>query len=168
MKQIVDKLNKIAKAIDENVDIPESNLITDSLDAITTALGGTPNDSSLIVDKLEDIAGVATGGGGGESLFKICNLQINAGNYSVELTAPLYSEIPSELGIGEGYFLNSLTSNLDSGIYKIVVPKSSFCVASILPPTAAVVITTTGDIQMFQEGLYMITGDCTVIASNPK
>lgn len=68
MKQIVDKLNKIAKKIDENVDIPNTDLITDSLDAITTALGGTPNDSNLIVDKLEDIAGVAHGGGGGTEI----------------------------------------------------------------------------------------------------
>lgn len=59
MKQINDKLNKIAKAIDETVELPETNLITDSLDAITKALGGTPNDSNLIVDKLDDIAGVA-------------------------------------------------------------------------------------------------------------
>lgn len=62
MKQIVDKLNKIALAIDENVEVPTSDLIIDSLDAITTAFGGTPNDSNLIVDKLEDIAGVAHGG----------------------------------------------------------------------------------------------------------
>ena len=62
MKQIVDKLNKIAQAIDENVELPTSDLIIDSLDAITTAFGGTPNDSNLIVDKLEDIAGVAHGG----------------------------------------------------------------------------------------------------------
>ena len=59
MIQIVDKLNEIAKAIDESVEIPQTDLITDSLDAITKALGGTPNDSNLIVDKLEDIAGVA-------------------------------------------------------------------------------------------------------------
>ncbi len=59
MEQINEKLNKIARAIDETVELPETNLITDSLDAITKALGGTPNDSNLIVDKLEDIAGVA-------------------------------------------------------------------------------------------------------------
>ena len=64
MKQIVDKLNDIAKAIDPNVTIPSTNLITDSLDAITKAYGGTPSDSDLIVDKLEDIAGVAHGGEG--------------------------------------------------------------------------------------------------------
>ena len=62
MKQIVDKLNKIALAIDENVEVPTSDLIIDSLDAITTAYGGTPNDSKLIVDKLEAIASVAHGG----------------------------------------------------------------------------------------------------------
>lgn len=59
MKQIVDKLNKIAKKIDDSVELPNTDLITDSLDAITKALGGTPNDSNLIVDKLDDIAGVA-------------------------------------------------------------------------------------------------------------
>ena len=66
MKQIVDKLNEIAKAIDESVELPDTGLITDSLDAITKAFGGTPNDSNLIVDKLDDIAGVASGGGGGD------------------------------------------------------------------------------------------------------
>lgn len=65
MKQIVDKLNKIAKAIDENVELSDRDLIIDSLDSITKAFGGTPNESNLIVDKLEDIAGVASGGGGG-------------------------------------------------------------------------------------------------------
>lgn len=59
MKQIVDKLNKIAKAIDENVELSDRDLIIDSLDSITKAFGGTPNDSNLIVDKLDDIAGVA-------------------------------------------------------------------------------------------------------------
>lgn len=62
MKQIVDKLNKIAKAIDESVELPTTDLIIDSLDAITTAYGGTPNDSNLIVDKLDAIAEVAHGG----------------------------------------------------------------------------------------------------------
>ena len=62
MKQIVDKLNKIALAIDENVEIPTTDLIIDSLDAITKAYGGTPNDSKLIVDKLEAISEVAHGG----------------------------------------------------------------------------------------------------------
>ncbi len=65
MKQIVDKLNKIAKAIDENVELSDRDLIIDSLDSITKAFGGTPNESNLIVDKLEDIAGVVHGGGGG-------------------------------------------------------------------------------------------------------
>lgn len=59
MEQIVDKLNKIAKKIDDSVELPTTDLITDSLDVITKALGGTPNDSNLIVDKLDDIAGVA-------------------------------------------------------------------------------------------------------------
>lgn len=62
MKQIVDKLNNIAKAIDENVELPTTDLIVDSLDAITRAYGGTPSDSNLIVDKLEDIEEVAHGG----------------------------------------------------------------------------------------------------------
>ena len=62
MKQITDKLNKIAQAIDESVELPTTDLIIDSLDAITKAYGGTPNDSNLIVDKLEAIAGVAHGG----------------------------------------------------------------------------------------------------------
>lgn len=62
MKQITDKLNDIAKAIDESVELPTSDLIVDSLDAITKAFGGTPSESGLIVDKLDDIAKVATGG----------------------------------------------------------------------------------------------------------
>ena len=83
MKQIVDQLNKIAKKIDENVDIPNTDLITDSLDAITTALGGTPNDSNLIVDKLEDIAGVATGGGGSATITRTYTL-LPAGTYTAQ------------------------------------------------------------------------------------
>ena len=67
MKQIVDKLNKIAKKIDESVEIPQTDLIIDSLDAITKAYGGTPNDSNLIVDKLEDIYNNIGSGGGGDT-----------------------------------------------------------------------------------------------------
>lgn len=63
MKQIVDKLNKIAKKIDGSVEIPQTDLIIDSLDAITKAYGGTPNDSHLIVDKLEDIYNNISSGG---------------------------------------------------------------------------------------------------------
>lgn len=55
MKQIVDKLNKIAKKINDNVELSDRDLIIDSLDSITKAYGGTPNDSNLIVDKLDDI-----------------------------------------------------------------------------------------------------------------
>lgn len=64
MKQIVDKLNKIAKAIDSDVTISNRKLIIDSLDSITKAFGGTPNNSKLIVDKLDDIANYVHGGGG--------------------------------------------------------------------------------------------------------
>lgn len=85
MEQIVDKLNKIAKKINENVEIPDSDLIIDSLDAITTALGGTPNDSKLIVDKLEDIAGVATGGGGGQETVTKTYKIMPAGTYQLQL-----------------------------------------------------------------------------------
>lgn len=63
MKQIVDKLNKIAKAIDSDVTISNRKLIIDSLDSITTAFGGTKTNSKLIVDKLEDIANCVHGGG---------------------------------------------------------------------------------------------------------
>ncbi len=86
MKQIVDKLNKIAKKIDENVDIPNTDLITDSLDAITTALGGTPNDSNLIVDKLEDIAGVAHGGGGSSNEEYVI---LPSGEYTIDPDKPI-------------------------------------------------------------------------------
>ena len=65
MKQIVDKLNKIARAINSNIRIPNKKLIISSLDAITLALGGTPNNSHLIVDKLDDIAKNISHGDGG-------------------------------------------------------------------------------------------------------
>ena len=64
MKQIVDKLNKIAKKINENVELSDRDLIIDSLDSITKAYGGTPNDSTLIVDKLDDIYNNIGSGGG--------------------------------------------------------------------------------------------------------
>lgn len=69
MKQIVDKLNKIARAVDSNVTLPSRKLIIDSLDAITTAFKGTIVNSNLIVDKLDAIAwavGQYDGGGGSD------------------------------------------------------------------------------------------------------
>ena len=81
MKQITDKLNDIAKAIDESVELPTSDLIVDSLDAITKAFGGTPSESDLIVDKLDDIAKVATGGGGGSVPCLTINVEMNGLEY---------------------------------------------------------------------------------------
>ncbi len=85
MKQITDKLNDIAKAIDPNVTLPTTNLITDSLDAITKAYGGTPTDSDLITDKLVDIRNVATmGSGDGEGINPVGTLSIKEnGEYNV-------------------------------------------------------------------------------------
>lgn len=81
MKQIVDKLNKIAKKINENVELSDRDLIIDSLDSITKAYGGTPNDSTLIVDKLEDIYNnIGSGGGGGvEMLHCVATIVNNTG-----------------------------------------------------------------------------------------
>lgn len=137
MKQIVDKLNIIAKAIDETVELPETNLITDSLDAITKALGGTPNDSNLIVDKLDDIAGVAepkpTGNieltenaenvdiaqyatatvnvsGGGVSYKKLSVHFVNDSGLAVPSTI-----LPSILLEEDKLFLNGTPLNLDDG-----------------------------------------------------
>ena len=77
MKQIVDKLNKIAKKINENVELSDKDLIIDSLDSITKAYGGTPNDSNLIVDKLDDIYNnIGSGGGGGGTNIPLCELTI--------------------------------------------------------------------------------------------
>lgn len=78
MKQIVDKLNKIAKAIDENTTIPKRKLIIDSLDAITKALQGTIVNSHLIVDKLDRIAkAIKDYHGGGGNSFEYKEVAIN-------------------------------------------------------------------------------------------
>ena len=91
MKQIVDKLNKIAKAIDSDVTISNRKLIIDSLDSITKAFGGTPNDSKLIVDKLDDIANYVHGGGTYTETYQF----IKGGTYTA--TSPnLFLEIGSD------------------------------------------------------------------------
>ena len=119
MKQIVDKLNKIAKKIDENVDIPNTDLITDSLDAITTALGGTPNDSNLIVDKLEDIAGVAHGGGGGGVTNPVIEITL-INNTGSTITPYLYINHENEVVSVRYAIENGETKVVDS----IVIPES--------------------------------------------
>lgn len=83
MKQITDKLNKIAKAIDPSVEVPSTDLIIDSLDAITKAYGGTPTESNLIVDKLEDIADGLESGGGGQKPTGTIEITEN-GTYDVK------------------------------------------------------------------------------------
>ena len=96
MKQIVDKLNKIAKAIDSDVTISNRKLIIDSLDSITKAFGGTPNDSKLIVDKLEDIANCVHGGGGSIPFCTITFVNNTANEvYPVDYASQSF---------GEGYF----------------------------------------------------------------
>ena len=91
MKQIVDKLNKIAKAVDENVEIPATDLITDSLDAITDAFGGTKTDSKLIVDKLDDIANCVHGGGG--SSITLESLSVTSNGHHVAPSGVAYDEV---------------------------------------------------------------------------
>lgn len=120
MKQIVDQLNKIAKKIDANVDIPNTDLITDSLDAITTALGGTPNDSNLIVDKLEDIAGVAHGGGGGSGVDNpILTIEVDTTDYTGE------PGTLNLLSLKDGSVWEEWTSILgeSTSTFEILVPK---------------------------------------------
>lgn len=159
MKQIVDKLNKIAKKIDENVDIPNTDLITDSLDAITTALGGTPNDSNLIVDKLEDIAGVAHGGGGGSDLFETVELTITlAGGASYDLIAPaFYTE-------EEENFIISIDENLEDAenVFNIIIPTNGSAYIKIIPSAGANVFIDSGDITQAGANSYTITGNAEV------
>lgn len=85
MKQIVDKLNEIARAIDESVELSDSDLIIDSLDSITKAYGGTPSDSNLIVDKLDDIANCVHGGEGGGGITPTGTISITT-NGTVDVT----------------------------------------------------------------------------------
>ena len=106
MKQIVDKLNKIAQAIDESVELPTSDLIIDSLDAITTAFGGTPNDSNLIVDKLDDIAGVAHGG-----ITPTGNIEITENGENINV-APYATATVNVTGGGGGGEIPTLTITL--------------------------------------------------------
>ena len=98
MKQIVDKLNKIAKKINENVELSDRDLIIDSLDSITKAYGGTPNDSTLIVDKLDDIYNNISSGGGGLSVYT-CTLHcINNLSESVDF-ADTFASPPAAYAI---------------------------------------------------------------------
>lgn len=93
-KQITDKLNEIAKAIDPSIELPSTNLITDSLDAITKAYGGTPTESNLIVDKLDDIADVATGGSGEGIIPSGRRILIkNANEYNVAQYASAFVDV---------------------------------------------------------------------------
>ena len=100
MKQIVDKLNKIAKKINENVELSDRDLIIDSLDSITKAYGGTPNDSTLIVDKLDDIYNnIGSGGGGGGLSVYTCTLHcINSLTESFDF-ANTFASTPSAYAI---------------------------------------------------------------------
>ena len=114
MKQIVDKLNKIAKKIDESVEIPQTDLIIDSLDAITKAYGGTPNDSNLIVDKLEDIAGVAHSG-----ITPTGNIEITENGENINVAQ--YATATVNVSGGEtiplltATVVNNSTHNVDTG-----------------------------------------------------
>lgn len=154
MKQITDKLNKIAQAIDESVELPTTDLIIDSLDAITKAYGGTPNDSNLIVDKLEAIAEVAHGGGGGGGDFTTAQLTIvgDPGDQSLPLVA-----VAPEYGV-EGS-VGSIS--LGSGSPYTVILYKGKCYASLSGATDI-----SGNITYNSTlNIYEITGDCTVTFS---
>lgn len=118
MKQIVDKLNKIAKAIDSDVTISNRKLIIDSLDSITKAFGGTPNDSKLIVDKLDDIANYVHGGG---CNIPYCTVKIvNNSNEAIYMADLINPEFAVQFNVydGEGHLDLETAEN-------IVVPANS-------------------------------------------
>ena len=114
MKQIVDKLNKIAKKINENVELSDRDLIIDSLDAITKAYGGTPNDSNLIVDKLEAIAEVASGGTTPTGNIEITSLEsTDVAQYA---TAQVVDEDLIAGNIKKDVNILGVTGTLESGL----------------------------------------------------
>lgn len=134
MKQIVDKLNKIAKKIDESVEIPQTDLIIDSLDAITKAYGGTPNDSNLIVDKLEDIYNnIGSGGGGGVDLLhtELTIQNENSADYTLNtLLCAGYAAGTEALGSPINFLLTEIidendTLGVDLGTVNITIPGNS-------------------------------------------
>lgn len=119
MKQIVDKLNKIAKAIDSDVTISNRKLIIDSLDSITKAFGGTPNDSKLIVDKLEDIASYVHGGGGGDFVYIVNEDVVIDENH----TGTVSNVDTSEISRGDNvlcYIKNDVDDLFSVGLYTYV------------------------------------------------
>lgn len=149
MKQIVDKLNNIAKAIDENVELPTTDLIVDSLDAITRAYGGTPLESNLIVDKLEDIAGVAHGGITPTGTINITDTALT------DVAQYRYAQISSETliaenikkevdilgvtgtyeGVVEKHYVipeGTYTSTVQQGLSGIIIPNTYFFAPEII------------------------------------
>ena len=191
MKQITDKLNDIAKAIDENVELPTTDLIIDSLDAITTAFGGTPNDSKLIVDKLDAIRGVAHGG-----VTPTGNIEITENtpegeplDVSQYATATVnvsggggdFTTAEVTITTGEGttgtllfpiiydsveYSMCQALGNDSTGTNTYTMPlykgEADIMIAVASPPTISV----TGDAEYVSaDGYIMVTGDCTITLS---
>lgn len=131
MKQIVDKLNNIAKAIDENVELPTTDLIIDSLDAITRAYGGTPSESNLIVDKLEDIEEVAHGGITPTGNIAITENTVEPLDIAQYATATVNVPVPEP----EKHYVipeNTYTSIVQGGLSGVYIPNSYFFAPEIV------------------------------------
>ena len=194
MKQIVDKLNKIAKKIDESVEIPQTDLIIDSLDAITKAYGGTPNDSNLIVDKLDDIAGVAHSGitpsgniaitentAEGEPLnvsqYATATVNVSGGGDSDFTTAQItiISNTMVEAVKGfvvydeEGFENIAFYGTLSTGTDELTVPLYKGTAIWETLPQQDQYITVSGNITKdSNDGVLIITGDGTITYSKLK
>lgn len=125
MKQIVDKLNKIAKKINENVELSDRDLIIDSLDSITKAYGGTPNDSTLIVDKLDDIYNNISPAVSG-------NIEIteNGENINVAPYATATVNVSGGGDISLKYMTFNLVNNYDE---PVALPQGTFTLLGCVP-----------------------------------
>ena len=104
------------------MEIPQTDLIIDSLDAITKAYGGTPNDSNLIVDKLEDIYNNIEPAVSG-------NIEITENGENINV-APYATATVNVSGGGSSYTELEFTDNTTDEVYESVLTLSEIITAS--------------------------------------
>ena len=104
---------------------------------------------------------LAGGGGGGGGSSDFTTAKVTIGSNGIGSTVCACADIPPEYGLPIGGVVQ-VTSGLTEGVYTIPLYKGgAIAEFSVLSGT----LVTSGNITEMDEGIYLITGDCTITIS---
>lgn len=174
MKTNPEALNAIIEAL--NGTPVETGKTIDALNEISNALGGQTGAEKL-PDAIENIAAVASsGGGGGVSDFKVTNITITAGGAGIRFYGASDSATGGVFLVTDGGVINTFSggariSPSTSGVMLALMRKQPDDRPEVIPEYYASFdyetdgeVVVTGDASA-EDGIIQIYGDCTITIS---